>query len=100
MPLPRARPLRRAGLVALLALCSAAGEARAGDPPGAPWKPSPPERVTQGADPWLSPGGKRVAFLRHERDLRRRDLKGQPVGHGVLYLRDLATGSEARAETD
>lgn len=71
--------------------------ARAGDPAPRAWEPMPPEFVTRGVDPWLSPGGTRLAFLRYERDLRKRDLKGQPVGHAVLYVRDVAAGKEARA---
>jgi hypothetical protein len=87
--------------IALLAAATfvVAGVAGAGEPP-APWGPTPPERVTRGHDAWLSPSGTWLAFQRVERDLRTRDLKGQPVSQNVLHLREVATGVERKAEVN
>jgi hypothetical protein len=68
----------------------------AGDP--APASGPAPVFVTEGWDPWLSPGNRHLAFQRSERDTRTRDRWGQPVQHAVLHVHDLTTGVERRAE--
>jgi hypothetical protein len=71
--------------------------ARGGDAPVGGWKPTPPQKVADGSSPRVSPGGKRLAFYRHQLDLKTRDADGQPQTVAILHVKDLATGTETVA---